>query len=170
MDLKQFIRDIPDFPKEGIMFKDITPLLANKDAFKHAIDALCEQYSDKQIDYVLGAEARGFIMAAAMAYNLGAGFIPARKPGKLPYNTIKAEYELEYGMDALEVHEDAIRAGDRVLVVDDVLATGGTAAAKAKLVKEIGGIVLGPAFLVELTFLDGIKKLEDFDVFSLIKY
>lgn len=170
MDLQKFIRDIPDFPKEGIVFKDITPLLADSKAFQFAIDMLCDKYVDSKVDYILGAEARGFIIAAAMAYKLDAGFIPARKPGKLPYNTTKEVYELEYGTDALEVHEDVIKKNDKVLVVDDVLATGGTAAAKTALVEKQGGKVLGPAFLIELTFLKGREKLTQYDVFSLIKY
>ena len=170
MKLESFIRDIPDFPKEGILFKDITPLLADSKAFQYAIDLLCDKYVDSKVDYVLGAEARGFIIASAMAYKLDAGFIPARKPGKLPYNTIRQEYDLEYGTDCLEVHEDAITKGDKVLVVDDVLATGGTAAAKVGLVEKQGAEVFGPAFLIELTFLNGRDKLPGRDVFSLIKY
>ncbi len=170
MKLETFVRDIPDFPKEGIIFKDITPLLADPKAFQYAIDLLCDKYVNDKIDYVLGAEARGFILASAMAYKLDAGFIPARKPGKLPYNTTSEEYDLEYGTDCLEIHEDAIKPGDKVLVVDDVLATGGTAAAKTSLVKRMGGQVFGPAFLIELTFLNGKEKLPDYDIFSLIKY
>ncbi len=170
MKLESFIRDIPDFPKEGIVFKDITPLLADPKAFQYAVDMLCDKYVDQKVDYILGAEARGFILAAAMAYKLDAGFIPARKPGKLPYNTQVQTYELEYGTDALEIHEDVISPGDKVLVTDDVLASGGTAQAKTALVKKLGGEVLGPAFLIELTFLNGADKLKDFDVFSLIKY
>ena len=170
MKLESFIRDIPDFPKEGIVFKDITPLLADSKAFQYAIDTLCDNYVDSKVDYVLGAEARGFIIASAMAYKLDAGFIPARKPGKLPYATIRHEYDLEYGTDCLEVHEDAIKNGDKVLVVDDVLATGGTAAAKIALVEKQGGEVFGPAFLIELSFLGGRDKLPGRDVFSLIKY
>lgn len=170
MDLKSYIRDIPDWPKEGVIFKDITPLLANKDSFKYAIDALAKHFSDKKIDVVLGAEARGFIFASALAYRLGAGFIPARKPGKLPYKTCTCEYELEYGTDSLELHEDAIKPGDKVLVVDDVIATGGTVSAKTKLVEQLGGEVVGVAFLIELTFLGGRSKLNGYDVFSLISY
>ncbi|HDZ86379.1 MAG TPA: adenine phosphoribosyltransferase [Actinobacteria bacterium] len=170
MNLETFIRDIPDFPKKGIVFKDITPLLANPKSFQYAIDMLCDRYVEAKVDYILGAEARGFILAAAMAYKLDAGFIPARKPGKLPYHTKTQTYELEYGTDALEVHEDVIKNGDKVLVVDDVLATGGTAQAKTSLVEKMGGQVLGPAFLIELSFLKGADKLKGFDVFSLIKY
>jgi adenine phosphoribosyltransferase len=169
-DLKAKIRDIEDFPKAGIIFKDITPLLADAQAFKFAIDKMAQQYADKNIDLVLGAEARGFIFASTLAYKLGAGFIPARKPGKLPYTVTKAEYALEYGVDSLEMHDDAITRGHRVLVVDDVLATGGTAAAKVQLVECMGGIVVGVAFLIELTFLSGREKLKNHNIFSLIKY
>lgn len=170
MDLKTYIRDIKDFPKEGIIFKDITPLLADSKAFQYSIDMLCDKFVDAKVDYVLGAEARGFIIASAMAYKLDAGFIPARKPGKLPYATAKQVYDLEYGTDSLEVHEDVIKKGNRVLVVDDVLATGGTAAAKASLVEKMGGEVIGPAFLIELSFLNGRDKLQGYDILSLIKY
>jgi len=170
IDLKSFIRDIPDFPKKGIVFKDITPLLANKDAFKAAIDSLADLLSGLKVDLVLGAEARGFIVGSALAYRLGAGFIPARKPGKLPYTVASALYELEYGQDALEVHEDAIAAGQKVLIVDDVLATGGTASAKAELVEKLGGEVVGLAFLIELSFLQGRQKLKGYNIQSLITY
>ncbi|MDI6816144.1 MAG: adenine phosphoribosyltransferase [Actinomycetota bacterium] len=170
MDLKAYVRDIPDWPKEGIMFRDITPLLANPKSFKYAIDAIADHYKGQQIDAILGAEARGFILASALAYALDCGFIPARKPGKLPYNTCKAEYELEYGFDSLEMHEDAIKKGQNILVVDDVIATGGTAAAKIELVKLLGGNVVGIAFLIELSFLNGRSKLNGQDVFSLITY
>jgi len=170
VDLKTYVRDIPDWPKEGVMFRDITPLLGNKESFKYAIDSIADHYKDKNIDIVLGAEARGFILASALAYRLGCGFVPARKPGKLPYNTLSAEYELEYGVDSLEMHEDAIKPSERVLVVDDVIATGGTAAAKVKLVEQLGGTIVGVAFLIELSFLNGRSKLEGQDVFSLITY
>lgn len=170
MDLRQVIRDIPDFPKEGIIFKDITPLLKDPASFKYAIDSIANHHSDSMVDLVLGAEARGFIIAGALAYRLNAGFIPARKPGKLPHEVTTAEYELEYGMDSLEMHKDAILAGDRVLIVDDVLATGGTAAAKINLVEGLGGIVVGTAFLIELTFLGGRSRLGDKDVLSLVQY
>ena len=170
MDISTLIRDIPDFPKEGVVFKDITPLLADKEAFQYTIDRMADRYVADKVDYVLGAEARGFIIAAAIAYKLNAGFIPARKPGKLPNKTARAQYDLEYGTDALEVHEDAIKSGDRVLIVDDVLATGGTAAAKAQLVKMHGGLIFGPAFIMELSFLNGREKLKGYDVFSLITY
>ena len=170
MDLKTKIRDIPDFPKQGVVFKDITPLLQDADAFCFAIDSIAEHYSVDGVDLVLGAEARGFIIGGALAYSLKAGFIPARKPGKLPHEVTKAEYELEYGMDSLEMHLDAIEPGDKVLVVDDVLATGGTASAKVDLVEQLGGKVVGIAFLIELAFLQGRQKLGNHDVFSLIKY
>lgn len=169
-EVKSLIRDIPDFPKPGIIFKDITPVLAHPEAFKFIIDEMANKYSNANVDLVLGAEARGFILAATIAYKLGAGFIPARKPGKLPYNTKKAEYELEYGVDTLEMHEDAVAGHHNVLIVDDVLATGGTASAKVKLVEEMGATVVGVAFLIELTFLNGIDKLQGQDIFSLIKY
>lgn len=170
MDLKTFVRDIPDWPKEGVVFKDITPLLGHGDSFRFAIDTIANYYKDKAIDAVLGAEARGFILASALAYKLGCGFIPARKPGKLPYNTLSASYELEYGFDSLEMHEDAIKPSERILVVDDVIATGGTAAAKVELVERLGGEVAGIAFLIELSFLNGRSKLGDYDIFSLITY
>ncbi len=170
MDLKSYVRDIPDWPKQGVVFKDITPLLGNKDSFKYAIDSIANHYKGKQIDMILGAEARGFILASALAYKMGCGFVPARKPGKLPYNTLSAEYDLEYGTDTLEMHEDAIKPNDRVLVVDDLIATGCTAAAKVKLVEQLGGKVVGIAFLIELAFLNGRDKLNNYDIYSLIKY
>ncbi|MDI6891619.1 MAG: adenine phosphoribosyltransferase [Actinomycetota bacterium] len=170
MGLRGKIRDIPDFPKKGIVFKDITPLLRDKDAFREAIDALARRYEGDSVDVILGAEARGFVIGGALAYKLGVGFVPARKPGKLPHNVTKAEYELEYGMDSLEMHQDAIEPGDKVLIVDDVLATGGTASAKVDLVEKMGGKVAGVAFLIELTFLNGREKLKGYDVFSLIQY
>lgn len=169
-DLKQIVRDIPDFPKEGILFKDITPLLQDAGAFAKAIDAIGDRFRDSNVELVLGAEARGFIIGGALAYKLGAGFIPARKPGKLPHTVTKAVYDLEYGTDSLEVHEDSIAAGQRVLIVDDVLATGGTAKAKAELVNRLGGVVVGIAFLIELAFLGGRDKLDGFDIFSLVTY
>lgn len=159
MDLSSYIRDIPDWPKEGVVFKDITPLLASPEGFRAAIDTLAEQYENTGVTKVMGAEARGFIFGGALAYKLGAGFVPARKPGKLPWNTTTVEYELEYGTDTLEVHADAVGAGDTVLIVDDVLATGGTAAAKAALVEATGAKVAGFAFLIELDFLNGRRKL-----------
>ncbi|HSQ21597.1 MAG TPA: adenine phosphoribosyltransferase [Coriobacteriia bacterium] len=168
MNLEQYIRDVHDFPKEGIVFKDITPLLASPEGFRGAIDTIANEYVDCGVTKVLGAEARGFIFGGALAYKLGAGFVPARKPGKLPAATTKYTYELEYGTDSLEVHTDAFGAADRVLIVDDVLATGGTAAAKAALVHEMGATVVGFAFLIELDFLGGRDKLGGADIVSLI--
>lgn len=169
-ELKRFIRDIPDFPKKGILFRDITPLLKDPDAFKKAVSAICERYRDKGVDLVAGIEARGFIFASAIAYSLGCGIIPVRKPGKLPYRTIREDYQLEYGADAVEIHEDAISPGDKVLVVDDLIATGGTAAATVRLVERLGGDVVGVVFVVELRSLGGRKLLEGYDVLSLIQY
>ncbi len=168
MDLSSLIRDIPDFPQAGVIFKDITPLLANPDGFRAAIDTIASEYADAGVTKVLGAEARGFIFGGALAYKLGAGFIPARKPGKLPWETTKAEYELEYGTDTLEMHLDAITPDDVVLIVDDVLATGGTAAAKAMLATSTGATLAGFAFLIELDFLGGRSKLGDVEIVSLI--
>lgn len=169
MDLSSYIRDIPDWPKEGIVFKDITPLLGSADGFRMAIDMLGAEFGDVGVTKVMGAEARGFIFGGALAYKLGAGFVPARKPGKLPYKTASHEYALEYGTDTLEVHVDAFGPGDVVLVVDDVLATGGTAAAKAALVESMGAKVVGFAFLIELDFLSGRDKLPaDSKIVSLI--
>ncbi len=168
MDLEGYIRDIPDFPKPGILFKDITPLLGDPAAFREAIDRFHDAYSDEGVTKVMGAEARGFILGGALAYRLGAGFIPARKPGKLPWNVTKAEYALEYGTDALEIHEDAIGPGDVVLIIDDVLATGGTAHAKADLVQSKGARVAGFAFLLELDVLNGRGKLGDKRIVTLI--
>jgi len=168
LDLSSYIRDVPDFPQEGIIFKDITPLLASSEGFRAAIDIIADAYANVGVTKVLGAEARGFIFGGALAYKLGAGFVPARKPGKLPWNTTRHEYELEYGTDALEVHTDALADDDVVLVVDDVLATGGTAAAKAALVTRMGAKVAGFAFLIELDFLHGREKLGDPRIVSLI--
>lgn len=168
MDLSSYIRDIPDFPKEGIIFKDITPLLASPEGFRGAIDMIAEEFAEAGITKVLGAEARGFIFGGALAYKLGAGFVPARKPGKLPWTTTKAEYALEYGVDSLEIHSDALVDGDVVLIVDDVLATGGTAAAKQVLVETTGARTAGFAFLIELDFLGGREKLGDAKIVSLI--
>jgi adenine phosphoribosyltransferase len=169
VDLATYIRDIPDWPREGVMFKDITPLLASPEGFRAAIDALAEEFADAGVTKVMGAEARGFIFGGALAYKLGAGFVPARKPGKLPWSTTSVTYDLEYGTDSLEVHSDALLADDIVLIVDDVLATGGTAAAKAQLVKEVGGTVAGFAFLIELDFFHGRNKLpENSKIVSLI--
>ena len=162
------LRDIPDFPQPGIVFKDLTPLLADVDAFRFAVDAVADHAAGLTVDKVVGIEARGFIFAAAVAYRLGSGFVPVRKPGKLPWQTITETYALEYGRDSLEVHQDAIAAGESVYVVDDVLATGGTAAATCRLVERLGGHIAGLAFVVELGFLDGRAKLPDHDMLSLI--
>ncbi|HNV24003.1 MAG TPA: adenine phosphoribosyltransferase [Candidatus Omnitrophota bacterium] len=169
-DLKKYIRDIPDFPKKGIIFKDITTLLKDKEAFKKTINLLAKNYKDESIDFVIAVEARGFIFGAALAYKLGAGFIPVRKKGKLPYKTNNITYSLEYGTDTLEIHEDAIPENARVLIVDDLLATGGTIRAVADLVKEQKALIVGLAFVVELRFLKGKEKLQDFDLYSVIKY
>jgi adenine phosphoribosyltransferase len=170
VDLASKIRDIPDFPKEGIVFKDIMPLLADPDALRQAVQELAEFARPRSPDLVMGAEARGFILGGALAYELGCGFVAARKPGKLPWDTVSAEYELEYGTDSLELHADAVREGARVLVHDDLLATGGTARAKCDLVEKLGGEVVGIAFVIELEFLHGREKLEGYDLHSLIKY
>jgi adenine phosphoribosyltransferase len=170
MDLKQLIREVPDFPKPGILFYDITTLLKDSAGFAGVIDGLKSHYSGARVDLVLGIEARGFIFAPALAYALHAGFVPIRKPGKLPAATVSATYDLEYGKDSLEMHKDAFQPGSRVLIVDDLLATGGTAAAAARLVREAGGTVAGLGFVVELTFLSGRAKLPEYDVFSLLQY
>ncbi|MCD6450709.1 MAG: adenine phosphoribosyltransferase [Thermotogaceae bacterium] len=170
MDIKKFIRDIPDFPKKGIIFKDITPLLKDKKAFKEAIDQLCDEVKDLDFDLIIAPEARGFILGSAMAYKLGKGFVPVRKPGKLPYKTAYEEFQLEYGTDQLHIHIDAVEKGQNVLIVDDVLATGGTAKALANLVKKVGGNVAGMIFLIELSFLNAREKLQNYWVESLIKY
>lgn len=170
MDLRKLIRDVPDFPKVGIVFKDITTLTRHPEGFRQAVDELAGRYRDADIDAVVGIESRGFIFGGAVAYRLNAGFVPARKPGKLPAETVRAEYELEYGTDAIEMHRDGIEPGQRVLIVDDLLATGGTAAAAAKLVEELGGEIVGIAFLIDLTFLKGRDKLRGHDVFCLLEY
>lgn len=169
-DLKKLIREVPDYPKPGILFYDITTLLKDKRGFHALIDRLCDHYKNHSIDVVAGIEARGFIFAPALAYRLGAGFVPVRKPKKLPAKTASISYSLEYGTDTLEIHEDAITKGQKVIVCDDLLATGGTAVATAKLVEKLGGVVDGAAFAVELTFLNGRAKLPGLDVFSLIQY
>ncbi len=169
-DLKALIRDVPDFPKKGIIFKDITPLLKDAAAFRQAVRQIVEKYKGRKVDAVLGIEARGFIIGAAAAQELGVGFLPVRKPGKLPYETLSASYELEYGSDSLEIHKDAVSKGDRILIVDDLLATGGTMAACCKLVESLGGEVVGIAFLIELGFLNGRDKLTGYEIFSLIDY
>jgi adenine phosphoribosyltransferase len=168
--LKPLIREVPDFPKPGILFYDITTLLKDKSGLRGIIDALCEHYRARQVDLVLGIEARGFIFAPALAYALGAGFVPVRKPRKLPAETLRVTYDLEYGTDSLEMHKDAIAPGSSVLIVDDLLATGGTAVAAARLAEQAGGKVAGLGFAIELTFLNGRAKLPGYDVFSLLKY
>jgi adenine phosphoribosyltransferase len=170
MDLKQHIRHVPDFPKAGILFYDITTLLRDPMGFKATIDMLSTPYLDQGIDAVVGIESRGFILGGAVAQRIGAGFIPIRKPGKLPAKALQESYDLEYGKDALEIHEDAIAAGQRILIVDDVLATGGTAAAAAQLVKKLGGELHGLAFLIELLFLNGKARLTGEQVFSVLQY
>lgn len=169
VDLVELIRDVPDFPIEGILFKDITPLLQDADAFRCAVELLAQPYAAAQIDKVVAIESRGFIFGAPLAYRLGAGFVPIRKPGKLPSSTIQVEYSLEYGTNTLEMHTDAIRPGERLLLVDDLLATGGSARAAIDLVQQLGGVVVGLAFLVELESLGGVEKLTGYDVFSAIK-
>ena len=169
-DIRKAIRDIPDFPKPGVVFKDITPLLSNGLLFAKTIDILAARYADKQIDTVLGIESRGFIVGAALAYKLGAGFSVVRKPGKLPYDTHKASYELEYGTDTLEIHVDGVPANGRVVIADDLIATGGTAAATAALVSRLGATVVECAFIIELSFLKGRDKLQPHGVFSLLAY
>ena len=169
-DLKKLIREVPDYPKPGILFYDLTTLLKDKQGFRTLIDRLCDHYNGHMIDIVAGIEARGFIFAPALAYRLGAGFVPVRKPKKLPARTASVSYALEYGTDTLEIHEDAVKPGQRVIICDDLLATGGTASATAKLIQQLGGTVEGAAFAVELTFLNGRKKLNGVNVFSLIQY
>ncbi|KPJ55677.1 MAG: adenine phosphoribosyltransferase [Planctomycetes bacterium DG_58] len=170
MDLKDIIRNIPDFPKPGVVFRDITPLLANPQLFAYAVDRLAAFTQQNESDVVLAAEARGYLFGAAVAYKLGLPLVIVRKPGKLPHKTVSHTYELEYGTDTLEIHEDAIRKGQRVMLVDDLLATGGTIEACAKLVEKLGGVVAGCAFVIELSFLKGREKLTDYAVFSIIDY
>jgi len=169
-DLKKMIREVPDFPKKGILFYDITTLLKDKAGFKRTIDSLTEQVRPLKPDVVLGIEARGFIFAPALAYNLGAGFVPVRKPNKLPADTERISYELEYGMDTLEMHKDAVKPGMRVLIADDLLATGGTALASARLVERLGGTVAAISFVIELEGLNGRDRLRGYEVVSLLKY
>lgn len=170
MDFKAHVRTIEDFPKPGISFKDITTLLKDKDAFHAAIETIAQRFEGKQVDIVTGPEARGYIFASALAFRLGAGFVPIRKPGKLPYKTKRISYALEYGEDALEVHEDSFQPGQKVLVVDDLLATGGTIRATVDLVESFGAKVEGVGFLIELSFLNGRERLPGHDIFSLIQY
>ncbi|HEX2915995.1 MAG TPA: adenine phosphoribosyltransferase [Chloroflexia bacterium] len=170
MNLRDYIRDIPDFPTQGILFKDITTLLQDPQAFRQALDEMTDAYKGEQIDAVVGIESRGFIFGAPLAYNLGAGFVLARKLGKLPFDTIAAEYSLEYGTNTIEMHADAIKPGQRVLIADDLLATGGTVQATARLVEQLGGEVVGLVFLVELAFLKGRERLTQYRVTALLDY
>ncbi len=169
-ELKKYIRSIPDFPKKGIVFRDITTLLKEGQAFRKAIDALYEHFRGQKIDLVVGTEARGFLLAAPLAYRLGVGVVPVRKPGKLPAETLRLEYQLEYGSDALEIHKDAIGSGQKILVVDDLLATGGTIEATCRMVEQLGGQIVAVAFLIELDFLGGRKKLGSREIYSLVHY
>jgi len=169
-ELSKKIRSIPDFPKKGILFRDITPLLQDSISFRRAIDLLVENYRGKDIDSVVSVEARGFILGSVLAYKLGVGFVPIRKPGKLPYKVEKVTYKLEYGEDGVEIHQDAIKEGDKVLIFDDLLATGGTAKAVCELVEKLEGEIVGVSFLIELSELKGRGKLKGYEVFSLIKY
>ncbi|MGD0339396.1 MAG: adenine phosphoribosyltransferase [Bacteroidota bacterium] len=168
--LQSIIRNVTDFPKKGIVFRDITTLLQDKNAFTSVIDTLVEQYRNIPIDAVVGIESRGFIVGAALAHRLGVGFVPIRKPGKLPAATLREEYALEYGTDAIEIHADALKKGSRVLIHDDLLATGGTVAASCRLVERLGAIVVGISFIIELTFLHGRAKLQGYQVTSLVQY
>lgn len=170
IDLKEKIRNIPDFPVKGIQFKDITTLLKDREAFKYSIDEITKYCSKYQIDYIAGIEARGFIIGAPVAYQLGVGFLPIRKAEKLPSEVERVSYQLEYGENILEMHKDAINNGDKVMVVDDLLATGGTTAAVFKLIKKLGGKVIGASFVIELKFLNPRKKLEGYHIFSLVQY
>jgi adenine phosphoribosyltransferase len=169
MDLESYIRDVPDFPKKGIVFKDITPLLADPEAMREACDRLAEPFAEAGVAKVVGIESRGFIFGPPVAERLGAGFVPVRKPGKLPAETIGQSYELEYGTDGIEMHADAISPGEKVLMLDDLLATGGTMAAACRLVRRLGGEIVGVAFLIELCFLHGRDKLADYNVHALIR-
>jgi adenine phosphoribosyltransferase len=168
--LRKLIRDVPDFPQPGIIFKDITPLLADKKIFKAVVEKVCSHWIDRPPDVVTAIEARGFIPGGAVALGLSAGFVPIRKPGKLPWKTVSQDYQLEYGTDQLQIHEDAVRPGQTVLIVDDVLATGGTAAAATQLIRKLGGVVLGVHVLIELSFLDGRRRLDGIEVVSELVY
>ena len=170
MDLKNSIRIIEDFPKTGISFKDITTLLQDKNALKYTIDGMVAYLEDKKVDVIVGPEARGFLFGVPVAFALGAGFVPVRKPGKLPYDTLAIQYELEYGSDKLEIHKDAIKPGQKVAIVDDLLATGGTVAAVTKLIEQMGGEIVSLNFVIELTELNGKDKLKGYDIMSLVKY
>ena len=168
--LEKSIRSIPDFPKKGILFRDVTTLIKNKTAFKKSIDLLAKKFKNKNFDKVVGVEARGFIFGAAVAYKIGAGFVPVRKKGKLPFKTISATYELEYGTDTLEIHQDAISSGEKILIIDDLLATGGTVKAVIELIEKLAGKVAGIGFVIELVDLKGKDKFKEYPVFSLIKF
>lgn len=170
MDLKKYIRNIPDFPQKGILFRDITPLLADGDAFKFVVEELANHFKDKGIQKVAGIEARGFIIGAPVAAELGVGFVPIRKPGKLPFETVRKEYQLEYGMSILEVHKDAVKKGEKVLMIDDLLATGGTAKAASELIESLGGEIAGWGFVIVLKSLKGEEKLKNYELFSLIDF
>lgn len=170
MDLKKSIRNIPDFPKPGILFRDVTTLIQNKKAFKKAVDTLVTKYKNKGIDKVVGVEARGFIFGAAVAYKINAGFVPVRKKGKLPFKTISAAYELEYGTDTLEIHLDGVSAGEKILIIDDLLATGGTVKAAIELVEKLKGKIIGIGFIIELVDLKGREKIAGYPVCSLVKF
>jgi len=170
INLKQAIRSIPDFPKEGIVFRDITTLLKNPEAFKASVDALCEHFADSGANVIIGPESRGFIFGAAMAYKMGLSFVPVRKPGKLPADTESETYELEYGTDSIEIHKDAIGPSSRALMIDDLLATGGTMQAACRLIERLGGEIVGIGFLIELSFLNGREKLKNYPIFTLVDY
>ena len=170
MDLKNHIRTIPDFPKKGIMFRDVTTLMKNGESFKYTIDQLYEKYSGQKIDKIVGIESRGFIFGGALAYKLGIGFVPVRKPGKLPGEKVRVEYELEYGKDALEIHKDAILPGENVLIIDDLIATGGTCLAAISLVEKLNGNIVGCAFVVDLPELKGKEKLSNYQLFNLVEF
>ncbi|UCF71448.1 MAG: adenine phosphoribosyltransferase [candidate division WOR-3 bacterium] len=170
MDLKKYIRDIPDFPQKGVMFRDITTLLKEPAPFRYTIDAIVERYKGQEIDKLVSVEARGYIFGGVIAYKLNCGFVPVRKPGKLPAETVAMKYKLEYGENTVEIHKDAITPGERILVFDDVLATGGTVHATCKLIEKLGGKVIGCIFISDLTYLQGREKLKDYEVFSLVQY
>lgn len=170
MDLKQYVTTVPDWPKPGIQFKDITTLMDNGEAYRYATDQIVAYAREKAIDLVVGPEARGFIIGCPVAYSLGVGFAPVRKEGKLPRETVKAEYGLEYGKDVLTIHKDAIKPGQRVLITDDLLATGGTIDATIRLVEQLGGVVAGIAFLIELSYLEGRSKLDNYDILTLMEF
>jgi adenine phosphoribosyltransferase len=170
MDLKSYIRNIPDFPQKGVMFRDITTLLIEPEVFKFTVDAIINRYRNENIDKVVSVEARGYIFGGVLAYHLDCGFVPVRKPGKLPFKTVSMEYTLEYGKNTIEIHKDAIRSGEKVLVFDDLLATGGTVQATCGLVEKLGGTVIGCAYIINLSYLNGIEKLKKYNVFSLIEY